>query len=95
MLDGKLTYKDKEYFYGVERVRDFPTRGKTSKVFFIKRKSGYKYLTRDILIFRKDLRDMIEEYFFDDMEEFVKKKIDEYVLKSRRRNLKILKHNEK
>jgi|AntAceMinimDraft_17_1070374.scaffolds.fasta_scaffold560478_2 hypothetical protein len=88
----KLTHKNKDYIYGYEKKRDFPKRGQESMVFFIKQKTGYKFLAKYHLIYRVLEQDLPFIMFLLDekLEEYVITEIDKYTLKSRRRKLKRL-----
>jgi len=90
-VNEKLTYKGRDYNYGFEKVRDYPVRGKTSHTFFIKVKVGVKPFKMTKLVFRSD--DVKYKLFSINnkpFEELVIKKIDEHIIISRRRKLKIL-----
>lgn len=97
-MQYKLNYNDKNYIYGFEQRRDFPTRGKTSLIFYIKLDVGYKIFKNYRLIFRTTDIDSVYEVYqlqftggkTNKMEKHIIKKIDDYILTSRRRKLKML-----
>jgi len=97
MNDEELTYKGRDYIYGFEKIRDYPVRGKTSFTFFIKLKYGIKPFEKTKLVFRghsvqasAGMSMYIGNLNAKKLEELVETEIDKYIIKSRRRKLKIL-----
>jgi len=87
----KITHKDKDYIYGEEKIRDYPKRGIESRVFFIKQKTGYKYLSKYFLIYRTiDIPFIVLIGDNKKIKKYVISEIENYTLKSRRRKLKRL-----
>lgn len=92
-ITNEIEYKEKSYIYGFCKERDYPTRGKTSNIFFIKVKIGPKYLAKFSLIYRTT---NIEDWIYlseAKKKERVFEEIENYRLKSRKLKLKKLNLN--
>jgi hypothetical protein len=86
----KLKYKNKEYIYGFVKKRDYPVRGKQSILFYIKMKIGIIPFTDHRVIIKYPInRESIKIYH---NKELLKKIIDKYTIKSRKKKLNKLKN---
>ena len=86
-----MEYKGKTYIYGTERKRDFPVRGKTSEVFYIKMKTGIS----PFIIYKLIFRTTDFTFLFNNKIERIKEEIDKYIIKSRKRKIKRINHLKK